>query len=1140
MRRLVLVLALAVLPAFPATASAADVVIGFDDLPPDTRVIDQYQGQGLRLSRDASGHVQNEDLRVRSRASGGNMLELAYGCAPPGSSGEFPCDEASDFNLHGRLDFARQRISVVVVAQAVGPTTLIGRSPNGTEVAKATVANGAAEPFKIEAVSQNQNIAFFELQGARYIDDVTYDNPSTPPPPDFSIAGQFTDFQDPAGIGVKAGTSLTIPILVNRFNFSQGSITLTPTVPSGSPVSSGAQTTTGPDGTVLNFTFAVPANAAPQEVPVTVRATAGSIAAGPANATRDVTFSLRIFRDYDLQTTGIEVTQGIQRELIRCMNQDACDENFSLPFRLPGSSSAPVPYHSPIFGPSSTMVQGKRTVARVFANVRDPAFPNGIAVDRVGMRLRAFGTAGELKESPLQSEGGLRPVSSGGPGFTTGGSGKPYVTFKDRADPNGAFNFTLPDSWTRRGAISLRAELVPPDDLQLGGQQSSLECQTAACKANNVFTLSGIPFHKTGSTRVAFAWLYTDADSRFGPISPWQFTPYAQLVIPFAEGDLRTDRGYYASVNVQEALDEYPGNDDDSRRDRMYAAKDILEDYASDYPGCSYLDFCAEVISGIMSMRINNAGVSDGDYPGVNVAAVNRTPTIAHEISHNLGREHSGEDCPGIGENGQTAEDWAPDQRGLIHGIGLDTRPNSGGFNRYRVIAPGNLGAPDSPGVPLLDFPLSSPTPTVSVQDEWFDQQSYCREGDEDRWTSVLGHERFFRPTFANLDGVPPSLDADKFAVKAQRPAPRRLLHVQAVAGTGVTPKVTVVKERTLRPRTMPASSSFHLVARNAAGAVLADVPMDVDRYEPDPTLQLTGQAPVTGAASVEVTFNGAAIARRARSAAAPRVRITTPLAGRRVGAGRVATVRWTATDADAGDRLRAKVDYSFDDGRNWTVLFVGPNRGSTAIPSAYLSRSSRARVRVRVSDGFNEGQATSARFTAVGRPPSVGILTPTRRGQRIAQDAWLSLSGEATDDRRRRLAGRSVRWFDGRRLIATGPRASVTGLRLGRRGIRMTARDAFGRQRSTFATVTVVAVPPQFLRLTGPARLSRNATVASLRVRTNVTSILTARGRRAVVGRGTRTVRLPVPRGRATLAVPVTLRSGRFTARRVLTIPRS
>jgi hypothetical protein len=484
---------------------------------------------------------------------------------------------------------------------------------------------------------------------------------------------------------------------------------------------------------------------------------------------------------------------------------------------------------------------------------------------------------------------------------------------------------------------------------------------------------------------------------------------------------------------------------------------------------------------------------------------------------------------------------------GLMHGIGLDTRPGSGGPAGYRVIAPSSLGAPDSVGAPLLDFPIQVPQLTIEAQANWFDQQSYCRLGDRDRWTSTIGLERFFTPTtfippLGPVDAVPPSKDFDLFSKRSVRAqsAARRLLHVQAIAGTGVTPRITVVKQRTIRPRPLPETSEYHLIARDASGAVLADVPMAARMYEPDPEVMLTGQAEVEGeVASVEVTFNGTVIATRTRSAGVPEVSIQSPRRGQRVGRARGVAVRWTATDADGGDDLQAKVDYSFDGGRNWTVLFVGPNTGTTMIPSDYLSRSRRARLRVRVNDGFNEGQANSAIFTAVGRPPSIELRTPVN-GERIAADGLLSMFAQANDDRRRRLRGRSLRWSVAGRPIATGERASAIGvLSPGRPRVRVVARDSRGRRSSATVRIRVLAVPPQFLRLVAPDRVASSARTVVLRVATNVRAQLRARGTRASVGRRTRRVRVRVRPGSGTLRIPVRLRAGRFTARRVVTIAR-
>src|SRR5204863_432634 len=79
---------------------------------------------------------------------------------------------------------------------------------------------------------------------------------------------------------------------------------------------------------------------------------------------------------------------------------------------------------------------------------------------------------------------------------------------------------------------------------------------------------------------------------------------------------------------------------------------------------------------------------------------------------------------------------------------------------------------------------------------------------------------------------------------------------------------------------------------------------------------------------------------------------------------------------ADKGP-LTATVEYSADDGRTFTAVSIGPNKNSVALPAALLSSSRRAKVRVRVQDGFHETVVTSPRFVALGAPPQLRISSP-------------------------------------------------------------------------------------------------------------------------------------------------------------------
>jgi hypothetical protein len=188
-----------------------------------------------------------------------------------------------------------------------------------------------------------------------------------------------------------------------------------------------------------------------------------------------------------------------------------------------------------------------------------------------------------------------------------------------------------------------------------------------------------------------------------------------------------------------------------------------------------------------------------------------------------------------------------------------------------------------------------------------------------------------------------------------------------------------------------------------------------------------------------------------------PGVHIETPVVDEHTG---LLTVRWS-TDNPGGADLMAKVDVSSDDGAIWRPVRVGPNGDSVQLPLRSLLTTDRARVRVRVNDGFNETSAVSERFGSPGVPPTVRILSPAD-GQRIAPNASLYLEGEAVGDAGGRLgplgtnAASSLTWFVDDVLVGNGSATNVLGLPVGVRRVRLDARDARGTTSSTEVGIIV------------------------------------------------------------------------------------
>jgi hypothetical protein len=334
-----------------------------------------------------------------------------------------------------------------------------------------------------------------------------------------------------------------------------------------------------------------------------------------------------------------------------------------------------------------------------------------------------------------------------------------------------------------------------------------------------------------------------------------------------------------------------------------------------------------------------------------------------------------------------------------------------------------------------------------------------------------------------------------------------------------------------------PASTSpYHLVGTAASGQVLADMPMVEAPMHVDgeqPPIPLIGAIPSAGVVNVAIVRDGTTLASRARSATAPTVAFKGLPAFHKSGA----TVKWKANDAD-GDTLQAAVDYSANGGKTFKRIFIGPDKGSTTLPARYLSRSSKARVRVTVNDGFQSTSVTSKRFRSPGAPPDVSILSPAS-GLRQPDDAPLVLAGQAFDDSAKMLTGKHLRWMAGRRVLGRGPSISALGLSPGRHKIRLLARDRFGRTGRKSVAVVITGARPLFLTLKAPAAIKRKARIVRLKVSASLPARLRVRKQTFRVGRKARAVRVRVARGTRSLHLQLKLTSGRKSTIRTVVIPR-
>jgi hypothetical protein len=717
------------------------------------------------------------------------------------------------------------------------------------------------------------------------------------------------------------------------------------------------------------------------------------------------------------------------------------------------------------------LVPLKKTVVRVFADYAGNEPRNG----RPG-----FGVVLTAAQRPGEAQ---FPIYA--PATATLNLNDEGLTVPERDTEGRAFTFVLPDSWTT-GSLTLTAQLVAGGS-QAGGAPL---CIQVSCGSTPTWQLSGISFPAL-TKRYNFSALKQPQQPftqipipQIGRPPIWQWIPTGARV------DFAADpRAVFEKLLV---LSPVPI--------RFYTASGALTNSPTwrateDAPSFAILEAAQAYDARIRSPGTGTIGVFvAGENPGVqsgHTAVVSArtipggmwrpTTSIAHEAFHLMGFPHASKSC-----GASDGEAW-PVADGRMNSIGLDTTSSSSAAGPFRVIA-------DRDAAPRYDL------------------MSYCQvfSGDPLHWVSARNWSRALeigRPRPATL------VQQGGLAVDAQIAGGQAsIVSVGAAPGNGSADGEP---------------SAYTLVARDAAGAELARVPMMQAELggsggRPTDPVMLRARLSPAGVSHVDVVrSDGAIVTSRTASATAPTVSVTTPRRGS-------ATVRFRGGDADPGQarNLEARIDLSTDGGRTFRPVWTGLARdGAARIPREALLASASARVRVTVSDGFREATATSGRFAIAGHRPRVQIDEPAGGARADAGGAW-RLQGGAIDDRGRPITGRRLVWRAGRTVLGRGGLVTAR-IPAGARRVTLTATDARGRTSSASVRVRTRAVKPYFMRLTASGRAPRRGGRVTLTVSSTQRATLSAGGERFTVTQEARRIRVRVPAGRSSARVRLVLSAG-------------
>ncbi len=1069
-----------------ATATAQGASIGFDDLPPGTRVAEQYASQGVHFGVSPFVGI-----------SGGFVAAVSDRGASAANAAALDYDSGTDFSSSW-IRFDRQQAQVTLRACRVGaadPATNVNvraLDSNGTEVANLSgILCDPQGPLQAVTVTA-QNITYLNVAGTGsgwQLDDLGFETdpapqappvlpPTPPPPPPKNFTIRYETPLQPATIVLTPGSRVTRRIVLDRSESSFGPVRfrLTGGTPPGLAVNFTPTTLSGTGREVTTLSVSAEPDMAPAFLADRqIRAEPQGTTAG--SVTRVIPIEILVQGQLAVHTEGIEISQAVQ--------------TYDQPTRDPYAGVA--------------LVARKTTVVRVFAGYSGTVPPAIRGYPRrppLGMALTGVDGGGTpLPGSPLS------PVWS--PPADSLSVNDFGLSSTERNSSSSAFVFVLPPSWTN-GRLALTARALSPAPSSPVAARLRPEpaaatvCLSFRCGADPVRGLGGITFRQPPPAKVisAVSLLYVNDGTVKGvpptqritgvPVDPGPAFEKLIALSPIPLLFLGADGGVspvpsYRAVRfaptgaILEATQAY---DDESGRRGDY----VLGLFAYP-PGAGY---APGPRSGVA-----DATAGTGGYPQRPLT------TVAHEPLHLLGLGHADSSCGGLGGGFPTPE-------GRMSSVGIDTTWGSGGASPgdppFRVIADALFG-------------------------RGYDLMSYCQlsVGDPRHWISARNWNR--------LLGVAPAVGTER--VRAAHAGPALTVRARTtVAGA----EIVAVRPAGDPPAPLGETSAYTLVARDAAGAVVASVPMSQQSVEEDSPggavhLALEGAVPAPSVARLEVVLSGVVLASRVRSAAAPAVRIVAPRAGARVGAaGRPVDVVWEATDPD-GDALAAAVEFSADGGRTWRQAAGGADLGRVRLPPGLLTPSPRARLRVRVDDGFTATTSSVLSIVVPSRPPAVTILSPRPR-QAVQAGAAITLSGVATDDRGRRISGDRLRWFAGNRLLGRGSTISAS-LPAGTRTVRLRATDARGRQGDSAVPVRLRPTTPFFVRLEAPARIAPGAGSLVVTVSATQTAILGAGAQRVPVGTIARRVRLTVRPGRGKLVLRLSLSSGGRRSEQYLVVAR-
>ena len=445
-------------------------------------------------------------------------------------------------------------------------------------------------------------------------------------------------------------------------------------------------------------------------------------------------------------------------------------------------------------------------------------------------------------------------------------------------------------------------------------------------------------------------------------------------------------------------------------------------------------------ITGVFALRINNST----NWPDYNVPRGGRT--MAHEIGHTYRRAHV--DCGGP----PGALSFFPHPPCQLGPLGQDAFFGTDLMDPMNPIVIPPRPAPTDGGRTLGDL-------MSYASDAWTSDYTWngirgnleinFKEGDGSASREAL---------LAWIDtwkGADDTLLLVNFSIDTEGTA---LLEDIIQLASAAVPEERQVEMAAEQQRAEEEDSPWSVELVDAAGAVILGVAVNADLVEDTdpPEYIISTLIPLPdGVEGLRLTHETDGIVESAtRPEDSPEVELILPASGDIMDDFLI--VDWEASHP-GGEILQALIQYSTDNGENWTTLAVNAPNEPYLLEAGLLPGSlGEARIRVTVNDGFNSTEAVSEPFTVTPREPVATIHRP-EDGTTFAPGEAILVRGDAYDPEDGPLLGESLVWeLSGTGEVGTGSMVLLEDLPAGIYELTLTGTDSDGMTSSDAITFSV------------------------------------------------------------------------------------